>query len=45
MASNVPPETPRGPAAEQAAGWRPSDDTSFFGHPRGLSTLFYTEMW
>jgi POT family proton-dependent oligopeptide transporter len=37
MARNAPPET--------AAGWRPSDDTSFFGHPRGLSTLFFTEMW
>ncbi len=22
-----------------------SQDTSFFGHPRGLSTLFFTEMW
>ncbi len=22
-----------------------SDDRSFFGHPRGLSTLFFTEMW
>jgi POT family proton-dependent oligopeptide transporter len=21
------------------------NDTSFFGHPRGLSTLFFTEMW
>ncbi|MEC8494095.1 MAG: oligopeptide:H+ symporter [Planctomycetota bacterium] len=21
------------------------DDTSFFGHPRGLRTLFFTEMW
>jgi POT family proton-dependent oligopeptide transporter len=20
-------------------------DTAFFGHPRGLSTLFFTEMW
>ncbi len=20
-------------------------DTSFFGHPRGLATLFFTEMW
>ena len=20
-------------------------DDSFFGHPRGLSTLFFTEMW
>jgi proton-dependent oligopeptide transporter, POT family len=23
----------------------PRDDVSFFGHPRGLSTLFFTEMW
>ena len=23
----------------------PGDDRSFFGHPRGLSTLFATEMW
>jgi proton-dependent oligopeptide transporter, POT family len=22
-----------------------TDDSSFFGHPRGLSTLFFTEMW
>ena len=22
-----------------------SDDRGFFGHPRGLSTLFFTEMW
>jgi proton-dependent oligopeptide transporter, POT family len=22
-----------------------SHDTSFFGHPRGLATLFFTEMW
>ena len=21
------------------------DDRSFFGHPRGLATLFFTEMW
>src|ERR1700716_4589986 len=21
------------------------DDKGFFGHPRGLSTLFFTEMW
>ncbi|MBM3769052.1 MAG: peptide ABC transporter permease, partial [Acidobacteria bacterium] len=20
-------------------------DTSFFGHPKGLRTLFFTEMW
>jgi POT family proton-dependent oligopeptide transporter len=29
------------PKALQTAG----DDRSFFGHPRGLSTLFFTEMW
>src|SRR5687767_7779390 len=29
------------PRALQTAG----DDRSFFGHPRGLSTLFFTEMW
>jgi POT family proton-dependent oligopeptide transporter len=23
----------------------PTNDTGFFGHPRGLSTLFFTEMW
>ena len=23
----------------------PSSDRSFFGHPRGLSTIFFTEMW
>jgi POT family proton-dependent oligopeptide transporter len=23
----------------------PSSDRSFFGHPRGLSTLFFTELW
>src|SRR5687768_551817 len=22
-----------------------ASDTAFFGHPRGLSTLFFTEMW
>ncbi|MEE8267514.1 MAG: peptide MFS transporter [Gemmatimonadales bacterium] len=22
-----------------------TDDTAFFGHPRGLSTLFFTELW
>jgi POT family proton-dependent oligopeptide transporter len=27
-----------------AAVARPADD-AFFGHPRGLSTLFFTEMW
>ena len=23
----------------------PKWDKAFFGHPRGLSTLFFTEMW
>src|SRR5271165_3949012 len=23
----------------------PASDTRFFGHPRGLATLFFTEMW
>jgi POT family proton-dependent oligopeptide transporter len=23
----------------------PASDRSFFGHPRGLATLFFTEMW
>ena len=26
-------------------GAPPSEDHAFFGHPRGLSTLFFTEMW
>jgi POT family proton-dependent oligopeptide transporter len=28
-----------------AGAAHPADDRSFFGHPRGLSTLFFTEMW
>jgi POT family proton-dependent oligopeptide transporter len=39
--------TPRSSAARQyaeAVEAVPYDD-SFFGHPRGLSTLFFTEMW
>jgi POT family proton-dependent oligopeptide transporter len=30
---------------EPPPGLRVSDDRSFFGHPAGLSTLFFTEMW
>jgi POT family proton-dependent oligopeptide transporter len=30
------------PSAVPASG---AHDTRFFGHPRGLSTLFFTEMW
>ena len=33
MPSTVAPDT------------RDRSDTAFFGHPRGLSTLFFTEMW
>jgi POT family proton-dependent oligopeptide transporter len=32
-------------APPSAGGFRPQDDRRFFGHPRGLSTLFFTEMW
>ncbi|HET7232377.1 MAG TPA: peptide MFS transporter [Longimicrobium sp.] len=49
MARNAPPEFASGAAvAERPYGSRPphpSEDRSFFGHPRGLSTLFFTEMW
>jgi POT family proton-dependent oligopeptide transporter len=37
MSTTIPP-TVAGPSNAQ---W----DRSFFGHPRGLSTLFFTEMW
>ena len=43
-----PPNTPRpGPLADPLTDYpRPGTlDVSFFGHPRGLSTLFFTEMW
>ena len=29
----------------RAPSFQPQVDTSFFGHPRGLATLFFTEMW
>ncbi len=32
-------------AARRGATDPSAADTSFFGHPRGLSTLFFTEMW
>src|SRR3954469_10888341 len=32
-----------GPRAERPA--LDDQDRGFFGHPRGLSTLFFTEMW
>ena len=44
----VPPRITNSPDAAATALDQPphvSDDTSFFGHPRGLATLFSTEMW
>ncbi len=32
-------------AAEISTAQAPFSDTRFFGHPRGLATLFFTEMW
>ena len=32
-------------AARTHAEPAPASDTRFFGHPRGLATLFFTEMW
>ena len=29
----------------EAAAADPAHDKSFFGHPRGLAILFFTEMW
>jgi POT family proton-dependent oligopeptide transporter len=37
----MPTTTPPAEATAPNARW----DRSFFGHPRGLSTLFFTEMW
>src|SRR5438270_9009900 len=31
--------------AMPVAAVAPASDHAFFGHPRGLSTLFFTEMW
>ena len=30
---------------QQSAPMTSEQDTAFFGQPRGLSTLFFTEMW
>jgi POT family proton-dependent oligopeptide transporter len=32
-------------AQDAAAGAKSAGDRGFFGHPAGLSTLFFTEMW
>ena len=46
MATTRPPD-PKAAAAIGAVATDipPELDTRFFGHPRGLSTLFFTEMW
>ena len=36
---------PKLPDASSGVGTALPRDTRFFGHPRGLSTLFFTEMW
>jgi len=33
------------PSSPDAGSSFPGDGKTFFGHPRGLSTLFFTEMW
>ena len=49
--SNTQPVKARGQATAVAADAPPAGlerytrDTGFFGHPRGLATLFFTEMW
>jgi POT family proton-dependent oligopeptide transporter len=46
VATSTPPRPPIGAVATAAdAPPPPSGDRSFFGHPRGLATLFFTEMW
>jgi len=40
-ASTTAAADPRGSAGPAASAY----DRAFFGHPRGLSTLFFTEMW
>ena len=37
--------TARTTADDAGASFPTSETTGFFGHPRGLSTLFFTEMW
>ncbi len=53
MAKDRPTEFAREDAAEAAHGGNgatttataPPQQTGFFGHPRGLATLFFTELW
>jgi POT family proton-dependent oligopeptide transporter len=50
MANTPPTESSKEAAATldlppTQTGFHAAEDRSFFGHPRGLSTLFFTEMW
>ena len=45
MATATPPTESAAAAAATLDQPPPSADRSFFGHPRGLATLFSTEMW
>ena len=45
MATATPPTASAAAAAATLDQPPPSADRSFFGHPRGLATLFSTEMW
>jgi len=46
VTSTVPPKRVQEAAVTvDAPPGPPSDRGGFFGHPRGLSTLFFTEMW
>jgi POT family proton-dependent oligopeptide transporter len=44
MADPAPPTSAADPQGRARRGIA-AHDTGFFGHPRGLSTLFFTEMW
>src|SRR5262245_42054112 len=37
--------TPNARSTTSVGQGDPATDRAFFGHPRGLSTLFFTEMW
>lgn len=45
MAPPSPPASPAAVPADDAARLPYTGDRSFFGHPGGLATLFFTEMW
>jgi len=42
---SAPNPSTENPAAESVGASAATLDTSFFGHPKGLATLFFTELW